>query len=94
MDSLSRKSTHTVSMATNSSSNIVTEYGHDASTDLFQVRDNERKIYQQKIPVQYSFQDKVVSMLPPPPPPPPCGTKDPIPLLVEVIDSIACLVGV
>lgn len=92
MDSLSRKSTHTVSMATNSSSNIVTEYGHDASTDLFQVRDNERKIYQQKIPVQYSFQDKVVGMLPPPPPP--RGTKDPIPLLVEVIDSIACLVGV
>ena len=40
-------------MATNSSSNIVTEYGHDTSTDLFQVRDNGRKIYQHKIPVQY-----------------------------------------
>ena len=59
MDSLSRKSTHTVSMATNSSSNIVTEYGHDASTDLFQVGDKMelgRKYYQQRILVQYSYQ--------------------------------------
>ncbi len=37
MDSLARKSTHTVTMNKSASNSTVTEYGHDPSTDLFQV---------------------------------------------------------
>ena len=38
MDSLARKSTHTISMtAAKNSQSTVTEYGLDSSTDLFQV---------------------------------------------------------
>lgn len=37
MDSLSRKSTHTVTINKSSSASSVTEYGHDPNTDLFQI---------------------------------------------------------
>ena len=39
-DSLSRKSTHTVTMKKSDSRHTVTEYGHDSRTDLFQARTN------------------------------------------------------